>query len=113
MTPVEIHQAEIDMLSMNEVAKHGKELSISADLGTSFILSFVSTVLSLPMTLCEKRSFFQLTECTLVLQTIPIRASKEQAHVRGLFGCGDEPSKLVDLTDVEALGPYLELYRDL
>ncbi|KAJ5563555.1 hypothetical protein N7535_008719 [Penicillium sp. DV-2018c] len=57
-------------------------------------------------------SFVTLGFCFVSLRTILIRATKEQARERGLFGGGEEPAKLVDLFDDDLIDQYRALWMD-
>ncbi|KAJ5542238.1 hypothetical protein N7535_004661 [Penicillium sp. DV-2018c] len=85
----------------------GKKVSLSADLLHPFMRFHHCPI---PRRVWELLA--TLDSCIISIGTILIRASKEQARARGLFGDGEEPVELIDPFDDALINQYKSLWKD-
>ncbi|CAG8923966.1 unnamed protein product [Penicillium salamii] len=105
-TPMD-RRLDNDLVDMLQVVQRGKELSLSADLVHPFIRFHHVSCCS---PLVRHALFDGRVACTVVLQTVMIKATHAQARRFGLFGGGDEAAQLVDLEDEETINKLKDLW---
>jgi len=107
MNKLEQFSFEDNLIGSYEAGEMDKHLSISADLIHPFLRFHDICGIH---DLVVWHLFGKLKSCIIALQTVCIRATKQQVRDSGLFDLGEEPAQLIDPFNKETLRQYKVLW---